>query len=750
MIPRERNIKERDIDIKDDNIENISDEEDVESTTFDELEKIDDDEIDVEPERDEIVSTIDDHTHTVDVDGNKVPSYCFVHDITDIFGLSNDEAVDVAKENGYVVYKVIPNDADIEDGLVIADKECSKDLIVKDYQKFFGVEIDIEDIVKEDEEPIEKDVEVNVEETPEEDEVEVEKEVEVKEEPVEEDLDNTYGCDKCGKRVNDNDVHWFEECQVGLCDDCYDKLSSEEKEKLYAGDVSVIEKPVEESIKEDDDCILNEVGLSRMLKHTQDKDTFAIIGSQDKDTKEDRFFELISEVRKLKANKSKDKKESNEQEDENKEKKIGFNRLEGTYTYDSGEVGTEDSLIIYNISKEDAINLGKKLNQECIIWKDGDFFGFVYMDGRDDENMFKGGLSFDKEAVKSYGSKLKGKHNNAQPFVFESVLVETTNRGSNFSRQGKSKIEKNQLFKVRVNNNVSEEKSLEESLANFYDPYTGTFTFNRKDFLKHRKDIYKYADDNEYYGVVSEPAINYPGNEDYLGTNDNARVYFLTSVWDGGYEDDDSQHIIKMPKKKYDESMDESASLYIGVPTTMETRKIKKFNSERGMERDKDKQGFRYSYFMVDKNDFKNAKKSTKDDRKAFKTLQSSGKAVEEDVEGKKDRPSKEDVLYLYKWFDVTKKPYMKHFDMEGRNAWYVFDVLYHDVTPENFCTEEDTIGKWLVDRGFNVKVTQGDFTYKTVGTFNGRTMRWDNKGYDRTLRNRIRMDITWDEPSEE
>lgn len=187
--------------------------------------------------------------------------------------------------------------------------------------------------------------------------------------------------------------------------------------------------------KIDESCILNEVGLSRMLNHVKDKNTFAVIGSQDKDTKEDRFIELLSEINKLRKS---------------TKQPLGFNRLEGTYTYDNGETGFEDSLIIYNISKEDAIKIGKKLNQECIIWKDPNFFGFVYMDGRPDENDFKGNLSFDKEAAKAYGSKLKGKRNNAKPFVFEATLVETTNRGSNFSRQGRATIEKNQLFKVKV------------------------------------------------------------------------------------------------------------------------------------------------------------------------------------------------------------------------------------------------------------------------------------------------------------
>ena len=41
-----------------------------------------------------------------------------------------------------------------------------------------------------------------------------------------------YGCDKCGKRVPQDKAHWFNGASVGLCDDCYDKLSKDEEERL--------------------------------------------------------------------------------------------------------------------------------------------------------------------------------------------------------------------------------------------------------------------------------------------------------------------------------------------------------------------------------------------------------------------------------------------------------------------------------------------------------------------------------------
>ena len=186
---------------------------------------------------------------------------------------------------------------------------------------------------------------------------------------------------------------------------------------------------------------LNEVGLSRIIDHIKDKKSFAIIGSQDKDTKESRYNELLQLLRKIPY-------------------RVGWNNLEGTYTYDNGEVGSEDSLIIYNIKKEDALDIAKKINQESIIWKDENFFGFLTAEGEEDGN-FGGSLSFDKDAVKAFGSKLKGKHNNAKGFVFESSLVETTNRGSNFSRQHRANVVKYPILKINEAEKMTKERDFD-------------------------------------------------------------------------------------------------------------------------------------------------------------------------------------------------------------------------------------------------------------------------------------------------
>lgn len=109
---------------------------------------------------------------------------------------------------------------------------------------------------------------------------------------------------------------------------------------------------------------IDEGGLSRLYNHIKDQDTFAVIGSQDKDTGEDRSNELYNIVMNPKY------------------KLQGFNWLMGTYTYDDPNkpVAREKSMILYNLSKEDALKIGEKLNQETILWKDPNFFGYIYVD----------------------------------------------------------------------------------------------------------------------------------------------------------------------------------------------------------------------------------------------------------------------------------------------------------------------------------------------------------------------------------
>lgn len=165
--------------------------------------------------------------------------------------------------------------------------------------------------------------------------------------------------------------------------------------------------------------------LSRLYQHTKNKDTFAIIGSQDQDTKQDRSDELKSEIGKAQRQYS----------------NVGYNKLEGTYTYENGEQGIENSYIIYNIPKDRALYIANKLNQESIIWKDSNYFGFIKADGTED-SQFKNqekNMTFDEKITDMFGSRFKN-GSNRLAFAFECKLIETTDTGINFSKQGKSNI----------------------------------------------------------------------------------------------------------------------------------------------------------------------------------------------------------------------------------------------------------------------------------------------------------------------
>ena len=45
--------------------------------------------------------------------------------------------------------------------------------------------------------------------------------------------DNTYGCDICGESFDwDDGIVWLTS-SFGVCDECYSRLSQEEKERIY-------------------------------------------------------------------------------------------------------------------------------------------------------------------------------------------------------------------------------------------------------------------------------------------------------------------------------------------------------------------------------------------------------------------------------------------------------------------------------------------------------------------------------------
>lgn len=175
---------------------------------------------------------------------------------------------------------------------------------------------------------------------------------------------------------------------------------------------------------------LDEDGLARIYTHLSDDVDFAIIGSADMINKKGQFSRLLELVRECAS----------------KNHNIGWKYLEGTYTYDNdGTTSVERSVIVYNISKVDALRIAKELNQESIIWKDKDFFGFLTADGIADGELGRG-MSLDKEKVQMYGSRLLGKHNKAKAFVFE--VLEHSIRGSNFSKQNKDTISRYEILRI--------------------------------------------------------------------------------------------------------------------------------------------------------------------------------------------------------------------------------------------------------------------------------------------------------------
>lgn len=181
-----------------------------------------------------------------------------------------------------------------------------------------------------------------------------------------------------------------------------------------------------------------ESSLSRLYQHTKGKDTFAVIGSYDIVTNKDRFNELKSYVSKLRE----------------KVPNIGFNYLEGTYTYEDGDQGIENSLIIYNIPKQDALDIAKELNQESIIWKDSNYFGFLDQNGNELDT-FKNdtkNMTFDDKITNMFGSRLRSGNTYKPAFAFECKLIETDATSSTFSKQHNRCVKEYPICKINLEN----------------------------------------------------------------------------------------------------------------------------------------------------------------------------------------------------------------------------------------------------------------------------------------------------------
>jgi hypothetical protein len=167
-------------------------------------------------------------------------------------------------------------------------------------------------------------------------------------------------------------------------------------------------KPILESI-------LIEASLSRIWQHIQNGKTFAVIsayrGNYTEEENRKRHNQLKTDVRALGH---------------------GFIEQKSGYTYTdplSGEEGgaEEKSLFIPNISKADAVALGRKYTQESILWKDDSRFVLLFIaDGSEKSfaTTSNGCMTFDANRVKdAYSELIKSKRKNSK-IKFSFILKE--------------------------------------------------------------------------------------------------------------------------------------------------------------------------------------------------------------------------------------------------------------------------------------------------------------------------------------
>ena len=165
---------------------------------------------------------------------------------------------------------------------------------------------------------------------------------------------------------------------------------------------------VKESFKE---SIIEESSISRIWQHINNKDSFAIMSA---------FRKEFSHEENIKRDK--------QLEQDIKMLGLGYIPQKGGYTYmdknGEEEIQEEFSFFIPKISKENALNLGKKYNQETIVFKDEQEFSLLNSINGAVELSFSRGtnsdITFDKETLKNaYSSFMKSKNkNNLKKYAF--------------------------------------------------------------------------------------------------------------------------------------------------------------------------------------------------------------------------------------------------------------------------------------------------------------------------------------------
>ena len=168
-----------------------------------------------------------------------------------------------------------------------------------------------------------------------------------------------------------------------------------------------------------------ESSWGRIIQHIEGSATFAVISSHVQDFSED----------------------ANERRHENLRREIrqmgyGYIEMDSGYTYKATQGGEaqalEQAFFIPEITKDEALSLGQKYDQETIIWKDQGQFAVIFSTtGAVDmdfqmERGSNGQITFDPETLKMAFSRLrKGSANQrGQSFAFraESVLESFTVR----------------------------------------------------------------------------------------------------------------------------------------------------------------------------------------------------------------------------------------------------------------------------------------------------------------------------------
>lgn len=259
---------------------------------------------------------------------------------------------------------------------------------------------------------------------------------------------------------------------------------------------------------------INEASYGRIYQHTRDNGTFAIIGSEDKDTGESRYEELKQLIKKY----------------EKKYGHLGYNRLSGTYQYKlTGKVTNEKSVIIYDISKKDALSIAKQINQESIIWKESTFFGIIDVEKETVLDRFrKSTLNFTKAIKQGIGSKLQSDQSRTFGYAFEGrEIMKRTNLSESI------------ITKLNETIGYAEEETI-NALTDYYTTQTGSpvsdirKTGNTGGGLSHhRLTKVTFGDGTVMAFIKKSSDIDL---EIYNTKRDN--VKYCIDIWDSTYKED--------------------------------------------------------------------------------------------------------------------------------------------------------------------------------------------------------------------